>query len=51
MTPVLGRRRIANYLRVLTLETQAVARACAKSHVHVKRFGDQPITSEDGRAR
>src|SRR4249919_1757333 len=32
--PVLGGRRIANYLRVLTLETQALARACGKSHVH-----------------
>jgi methylamine---glutamate N-methyltransferase subunit C len=32
--PVLGGRRIANYLRVLTLETQTLARACGKSHVH-----------------
>jgi glutamate synthase domain-containing protein 2 len=31
---VLGGRRIANYLRVLTLETQTLARACGKSHVH-----------------
>ena len=30
----LGGRRIANYLRVLTLETQTLARACGKSHVH-----------------
>ena len=27
-------RRLANYLAVLTLETQTVARACGKSHVH-----------------
>ena len=27
-------RRVANYLRVLTLETQTLARACGKSHVH-----------------
>ncbi len=26
--------RLANYLRVLTLETQTLARACGKSHVH-----------------
>ena len=32
--PVIGGRRIANYLRVLTLETQTLARACGKSHVH-----------------
>jgi len=32
--PVAGGRRIANYLRVLTLETQTLARACGKSHVH-----------------
>src|SRR5712691_8423385 len=34
LDPVLGGRRIANYLRVLTLETQTLARACGKSHVH-----------------
>jgi glutamate synthase domain-containing protein 2 len=32
--PLLGGRRIANYLRVLTLEAQTLARACGKSHVH-----------------
>ena len=32
--PRLGGRRLANYLRVLTLETQTLARACGKSHVH-----------------
>ena len=32
--PVLGGRRLANYLRVLTLEAQTLARACGKSHVH-----------------
>jgi glutamate synthase domain-containing protein 2 len=31
--PELGGRRIANYLNVLTLETQTLARACGKSHV------------------
>ena len=32
--PRLGGRRLANYLRVLTLETQTLARANGKSHVH-----------------
>ncbi len=32
--PELGGRRLANYLRVLTLETQTLARANGKSHVH-----------------
>ena len=32
--PVLGGRRLANYLRAMTLETQTLARACGKSHVH-----------------
>ena len=32
--PVKGGRRLANYLRVLTLETQTLARACGKNHVH-----------------
>src|SRR5438034_2799267 len=30
----LGGRRIANFLRVLTLEAQTLARACGKSHLH-----------------
>jgi glutamate synthase domain-containing protein 2 len=33
LDPVEGGRRIANYLRVLTLEAQTIARACGKSHV------------------
>ncbi len=32
--PVKGGRRLANYLRVLTLEAQTLARACGKSHLH-----------------
>ena len=34
LDPVLAGRRLANYLTVLALETQTVARACGKSHVH-----------------
>jgi glutamate synthase domain-containing protein 2 len=34
LDPVLGGRRLANYLRTLVLETQTLARACGKSHVH-----------------
>ncbi|MCR9136002.1 MAG: FMN-binding glutamate synthase family protein [Alphaproteobacteria bacterium] len=32
--PVAGGRRLRNYLNVMTLETQTIARACGKSHVH-----------------
>jgi glutamate synthase domain-containing protein 2 len=32
--PELGGRRLANYLRTITLEAQTLARACGKSHVH-----------------
>ncbi len=32
--PIVGGRKLANYLRVLTLETQTLARACGKNHVH-----------------
>jgi glutamate synthase domain-containing protein 2 len=32
--PIIGAQKLANYLRVLTLETQTLARACGKSHVH-----------------
>lgn len=34
LDPVVGGRRLANYLQVLALETQTLARACGKSHVH-----------------
>ena len=34
LDPKLGGRRLANYLRVMTLECQTIARACGKSHVH-----------------
>jgi glutamate synthase domain-containing protein 2 len=33
LDPVAGARRVANYLRVLTMEAQTIARACGKSHV------------------
>lgn len=32
--PETAGRQLANYLSVLTLETQTIARACGKSHVH-----------------
>jgi glutamate synthase domain-containing protein 2 len=32
--PELGARRLANYLQTMVLETQTLARACGKSHVH-----------------
>ena len=34
LDPIAAGRRLANYLSVLTLETQTIARACGKSHVH-----------------
>ena len=34
LDPILGGRRLANYINVLTLELQTLARACGKSHVH-----------------
>jgi glutamate synthase domain-containing protein 2 len=33
LDPVAAGRRLANYLRVLTMETQTIARACGKAHV------------------
>ena len=32
--PILGGRRLKNYLKVMTLEAQTLARACGKSHLH-----------------
>jgi glutamate synthase domain-containing protein 2 len=34
LDPVKAGRRLANYLAVMTMETQIIARACGKSHVH-----------------
>src|SRR5712664_4134845 len=34
LDPIIGGRRLANFLSVLTLETQTIARSCGKSHVH-----------------
>lgn len=34
LDPIKAGHRLANYLRVLTLEVQTIARACGKSHVH-----------------
>ncbi|WP_342364072.1 FMN-binding glutamate synthase family protein [Terrarubrum flagellatum] len=33
LDPVAGGRRLANFLKVMTLEAQTIARACGKSHV------------------
>jgi glutamate synthase domain-containing protein 2 len=32
--PVKGGRRLANYLKVMTLEVQTIARACGHNHIH-----------------
>jgi hypothetical protein len=34
LDPVLGGRRLANYIAVRTLEAQTIACACGKSHLH-----------------
>src|SRR5207248_7090276 len=34
LDPVVAARKLANYLRVMTLEAQTLARACGKSHLH-----------------
>ena len=34
LDPIQGGRRLANYLKVMTLEAQTIARACGKSHLH-----------------
>jgi glutamate synthase domain-containing protein 2 len=34
LDPVLAGRRLANFLGVMTLEAQTIARACGKSHLH-----------------
>lgn len=34
LDPELAGKKLANYLRVLTLEAQTLARACGKSHLH-----------------
>ncbi|MGB1036753.1 MAG: glutamate synthase-related protein, partial [Candidatus Puniceispirillales bacterium] len=34
LDPIQAGKRLANYLKVITLEAQTIARACGKSHVH-----------------
>jgi glutamate synthase domain-containing protein 2 len=34
LDPLVAGRKLANYLSVMTLEAQTIARACGKSHVH-----------------
>ena len=34
LDPIVGARKLANYLSVMTLEAQTIARACGKSHLH-----------------
>jgi len=34
LDPVAAGRRLTNYLKVMTLEAQTIARACGKNHVH-----------------
>jgi glutamate synthase domain-containing protein 2 len=34
LDPIVAGKRLANYLGVMTLEAQTIARACGKSHLH-----------------
>ena len=34
LDPVVAGRKLANFLSVMTLEAQTIARSCGKSHVH-----------------
>ena len=34
LDPVTAGRKLSNYLKVMSLELQTIARACGKSHVH-----------------
>src|SRR5258707_9060671 len=34
LDPAIASRKLANYLSVMALEVQTIARACGKSHVH-----------------
>jgi glutamate synthase domain-containing protein 2 len=34
LDPIAAGRRLSNFLKVMTLETQTIARACGKNHVH-----------------
>jgi methylamine---glutamate N-methyltransferase subunit C len=49
--PMLGGRRIANYLQVLALETQVLARAGGKSHVHYLEPEDLVALTVEAAAR
>ena len=47
LDPVAGGRRVANYLRVLTLEAQTLARACGKAHL--RNLEPEDLVAADGR--
>ena len=34
LDPVAAGRKLANYLKVMTMEAQTIARACGHNHVH-----------------
>ncbi|MFD4604217.1 FMN-binding glutamate synthase family protein, partial [Streptomyces sp. NPDC058464] len=50
LDPVEGGRRVANYLRVLTMEAQTIARACGKAHVTHLEPEDMVATSIEAAA-
>ena len=50
LDPAEGGRRLANYLRVLTMEAQTIARACGKAHVTHLEPEDMVATSIEAAA-
>lgn len=34
LDPVTGGRRLAHFIRVMTMEAQVIARACGRAHLH-----------------
>jgi hypothetical protein len=49
LDPVAAGRRLANYLKVMTLEAQTIARACGKSHLH--NLEPEDLVRADDRGR
>src|SRR5262245_4265246 len=50
LDPVVAGRKLANFLAVMTLEAQTIARACGKSHVHNLQPEDLVAFTVDARA-
>ena len=49
LDPIAAGRRLANYLQVMTLEAQTIARACGKNHLH--NLEPEDLVRPDDRGR